>query len=142
MHKREIGWKCKTGHFCPDSRPAAWSSVPDLVRYTARRVLMQSGVVGAGDGQAATRLFYNPWNLPALIQTSGATLFAVADLHTFSIKFFDHLTHTQPRHSGIWHLAGSEVVFGFWALVLNQACCQDLGCADAARPLFCAALSE
>ncbi|MEY4864028.1 MAG: hypothetical protein RLZ51_2123 [Pseudomonadota bacterium] len=49
-----------------------------------------------------------------------AGLFALAVLHTFSTKFFEHLAHTQPRHAGIWHLMGEvEVVFGFWAMVLT-----------------------
>lgn len=48
-----------------------------------------------------------------------ATLFAVAILHTFLTKFFDHLAQVRPAHAGIWHLLGEvEVVFGFWALVL------------------------
>lgn len=58
-------------------------------------------------------------NNPTLIQIIGAALFAIAVLHTFSTKFFEHLAHTQPRHAGIWHLLGEiEVVFGFWAMVL------------------------
>lgn len=49
-----------------------------------------------------------------------AALFALAVLHTFSTKFFEHLAHTHPRHAGIWHLLGEvEVVFGFWAMVLT-----------------------
>lgn len=49
----------------------------------------------------------------------GAVLFALAVVHTFSTRFFEHLAHRQPRHAGIWHLLGEvEVVFGFWALVL------------------------
>ena len=49
----------------------------------------------------------------------GAALFAVAILHTFSTKFFEHLAHTRPAHAGVWHLLGEvEVVFGFWAMVL------------------------
>jgi hypothetical protein len=56
---------------------------------------------------------------PTLIQILGATLFAVAVLHTFSTKFFERLAHARPRHAGIWHLLGEvEVVFGFWAMVL------------------------
>lgn len=56
---------------------------------------------------------------PTLIQIIGATLFAVAVLHTFSTKFFERLAHQNPRHAGIWHLLGEvEVVFGFWAMVL------------------------
>lgn len=49
----------------------------------------------------------------------GAALFAVAILHTFSTKFFEHLAHTRPAHAGMWHLLGEvEVVFGFWAMIL------------------------
>ena len=56
---------------------------------------------------------------PTAIQLIGAVLFAVAILHTFSTKFFEHLAHTRPAHAGIWHLLGEvEVVFGFWAMVL------------------------
>lgn len=48
-----------------------------------------------------------------------AGLFALAVLHTFSTKFFEHLAHTHPRHAGIWHLLGEvEVVFGLWAMAL------------------------
>jgi hypothetical protein len=55
---------------------------------------------------------YLPW--------IAAGLFALAVLHTFSTKFFEHLAHTHPRHAGIWHLLGEvEVVFGFWAMVLT-----------------------
>jgi hypothetical protein len=55
---------------------------------------------------------YLPW--------IAAGLFALAVLHTFSTKFFEHLAHTQPRHAGLWHLMGEvEVVFGFWAMVLT-----------------------
>ena len=58
-------------------------------------------------------------NAPTLIQIIGATLFAIAVLHTFSTRFFEHLAHTRPRHAGVWHLLGEvEVVFGFWAMVL------------------------
>ena len=56
---------------------------------------------------------------PSAIQLIGAALFAVAILHTFSTKFFEHLAHTRPAHAGIWHLLGEvEVVFGFWAMVM------------------------
>lgn len=56
---------------------------------------------------------------PTPIQWAGTALFALAVLHTFSTKFFEHLAHIQPRHAGIWHLLGEvEVVFGFWAMVL------------------------
>lgn len=46
-------------------------------------------------------------------------LFALAILHTFSTKYFEHRAHLSPRHRGIWHLLGEvEVVFGFWAMLL------------------------
>ena len=57
---------------------------------------------------------YLPW--------IAAGLFALAVLHTFCTKFFEHLAHTQPRHAGLWHwLAEVEVVFGLWAMVLALA---------------------
>lgn len=56
---------------------------------------------------------------PTSIQVIGAVLFALAVLHTFSTKFFERLSHRNPRHAGVWHLLGEvEVVFGFWAMVL------------------------
>lgn len=56
---------------------------------------------------------------PAPIQIVGTVLFAVAILHTFSVKLFERLETSRPRHKGIWHLLGEvEVVFGFWAMVL------------------------
>jgi len=58
-------------------------------------------------------------NSPTAAELLGALLFALALLHTFSTKWFEHLAHTQPRHAGLWHLLGEvEVVFGFWAMVL------------------------
>ena len=59
---------------------------------------------------------------PTTIELIGAILFAIAIIHTFSTKFFEHLAHTRPAHSGIWHFLGEvEVVFGLWALVLTVA---------------------
>ena len=56
---------------------------------------------------------------PSLINIIGATLFAIAIIHTFSTKYFLHLAHIHPKHSGILHLLGEiEVVFGFWAMIL------------------------
>ena len=53
------------------------------------------------------------------IQLTGATLFGLAILHTFSTKYFEHLAHTRPGHAGLWHLLGEvETVFGFWSFVL------------------------
>lgn len=55
-------------------------------------------------------------------QIVSAVLFALAIVHTFATKYFEHLAHRQPRHAGLWHLLGEvEVVFGFWALVLALA---------------------
>ena len=46
-------------------------------------------------------------------------VFAIALLHTFSVKFFERLAQRSPHHSGLFHLLGEvEVVFGFWAFVL------------------------
>lgn len=56
---------------------------------------------------------------PTTIQIAGAAIFAIAVLHTFSTKFFEHLAHTSKRHAGMWHMLGEvEVVFGFWAMVM------------------------
>lgn len=56
---------------------------------------------------------------PTTIQVIGAVLFALAVLHTFSIRFFDYLANKRPSHAGLWHLLGEvETVFGFWAIVL------------------------
>jgi len=56
---------------------------------------------------------------PQTIEVIAAVLFAIAIVHTFSTKFFEHLAHTQPRHAGIWHLLDEvEIVFGVWAMVL------------------------
>lgn len=56
---------------------------------------------------------------PTSIQLIAAVLFALAVVHTFSTKYFEHLAYIQPQHAGIWHLLGEvEVVFGFWAMVL------------------------
>lgn len=59
---------------------------------------------------------------PTSIELIAAVLFAIALIHTFSTKFFEHLAHTRPTHAGIWHFLGEvEVVFGFWAMVLIVA---------------------
>ena len=53
------------------------------------------------------------------LEITGAALFALAVLHTFSTRFFEHLAHTRTAHAGVWHLFGEvETVFGFWAFVL------------------------
>ncbi|QDQ27003.1 DUF1646 domain-containing protein [Chitinimonas arctica] len=59
---------------------------------------------------------------PTTLQLVGATLFAIALIHTFSTKYFERLAHRWPRHAGIWHLLGEvEVVFGFYAMLLVLA---------------------
>lgn len=56
---------------------------------------------------------------PTHIQLVAAVLFALALLHTFSTKYFEHLAHTRPAHAGVWHLlAEVEIVFGFWAMIM------------------------
>lgn len=56
---------------------------------------------------------------PTTIQLVGTILFAIALIHTFSTKYFEHLAHTGSRNVGLWHLLGEvEIVFGFWAMVL------------------------
>jgi hypothetical protein len=59
---------------------------------------------------------------PSTIEIIGATLFALAIIHTFSTKLFERLAHSRPGHAGLWHLLGEvEVVFGFWAMLLVLA---------------------
>jgi hypothetical protein len=53
------------------------------------------------------------------LELVGAVLFALAVLHTFSTRYFQHLAHTRTAHAGLWHLLGEvETVFGFWAFLL------------------------
>jgi Putative Na+/H+ antiporter len=73
---------------------------------------------------------------PTAIQITGAAIFALAVLHTFSTKFFEHLAHTRPNHAGLWHLMGEvEVVFGFWAMVMMFAMLGLTGTKEAAHYL-------
>lgn len=56
---------------------------------------------------------------PTSLQLIGTILFALALIHTFSTKYFEHLAHTESKNVGLWHLLGEvEIVFGFWAMVL------------------------
>lgn len=56
---------------------------------------------------------------PSTIQLIATALFALALIHTFSTKWFEHLAHTRPAHAGLWHLlAEVEIVFGVWAMLL------------------------
>ena len=53
------------------------------------------------------------------INLIGTAIFAIAVLHTFSTKFFEHLAHQSQYHARFWHLLGEvEIVFGLWAMVL------------------------
>ena len=62
----------------------------------------------------------------------GATIFAIALVHTFSTKFFERLAHRHPEHAGMWHLLGEvEIVFGFWAMVMIVAMAILVGPAEA-----------
>jgi hypothetical protein len=56
---------------------------------------------------------------PGIVEIAAAAIFAVAVLHTFSARYFQHLARVNPSHAGLWHMLGEvEVVFGFWAMVL------------------------
>ncbi len=53
------------------------------------------------------------------IQYLAALIFALAVLHTFCTKYFQHLAHADASNAGLWHLLGEvEVVFGFWSFIL------------------------
>jgi hypothetical protein len=53
------------------------------------------------------------------VELAGATIFALALIHTFLARQFEVLSHRLPRHAGLFHFLGEvEVVFGFWALIL------------------------
>lgn len=59
---------------------------------------------------------------PTTVQIVAAALFALALIHTFSTKYFEHLAHTRPAHAGVWHLlAEVEIVFGVWAMAFMVA---------------------
>ena len=81
-----------------------------------------SGWVKVGPPHCTALSVGDPFmNHPALPWIA-AGIFALAVLHTFSTKYFEHLAHANPRHAGIWHLLGEvEVVFGLWAMVLAIA---------------------
>ena len=56
---------------------------------------------------------------PTLIEIIATLTFGLALIHTFAASQFQHLAHTHPRHSGLFHLLGEvEVVFGVWAAIL------------------------
>jgi hypothetical protein len=66
------------------------------------------------------------------VQVTAAIIFAVALVHTFAAKQFERLAQRYPKHAGLFHLAGEvEVVFGFWAIVLDLAMALTSGGASA-----------
>jgi hypothetical protein len=73
---------------------------------------------------------------PGVLEIVAAAIFAVAVIHTFSTKRFEHLARIQPRHAGLWHLLGEvEAVFGFWAMVLLLFMAAHLGTKSALQYL-------
>lgn len=72
------------------------------------------------DGRAAShRSLALTFPTDSFLQWMAAAVFALALIHSFSTRFFEHLAHTHPRHAGLWHLLGEvEVVFGLWACLL------------------------
>ena len=83
------------------------------------------------------------------IQILGTTLFALAVLHTFSIKVFQHMALKFPEGSvqeNLFHLLGEvEIVFGLWAgflvagialLASGQEAIQYVESANFTEPLF------
>jgi hypothetical protein len=69
---------------------------------------------------------------PGLTEFAAAAIFALAVLHTFSTRRFEHLATVRPRHAGLWHLLGEvEVAFGFWAMVLLLVLAARVGSAEA-----------
>ena len=80
---------------------------------------------------------------PSSIEIVAAVIFAVAVLHTFTTRHFEHLAHAQPEHAGLWHLLGEvEVVFGFWALVLMILVAASAGSRDAVAYLESRSFTE
>ncbi|MCS6810369.1 MAG: putative Na+/H+ antiporter, partial [Tepidimonas sp.] len=70
------------------------------------------------------------------MQWLAAVLFALALIHTFSTKFFEHLAHTHPAHAGVWHLLGEvEIVFGVWAMLFVALAAASVGAAPALQYL-------
>ncbi|MDX9746016.1 MAG: putative Na+/H+ antiporter [Syntrophales bacterium] len=55
----------------------------------------------------------------ASLEIIAAVIFALAIIHVFSVKYFEHLANRSEKHAGLFHLLGEiEVVFGIWAMVL------------------------
>jgi Putative Na+/H+ antiporter len=72
------------------------------------------------DGRAAShRSFALSVPTDSFLSWLAAAVFALALVHSFSTRYFEHLAHTHPQHAGLWHLLGEvEVVFGLWASFL------------------------
>ena len=65
---------------------------------------------------------------PNTLGIAASAIFAIAIVHVFSTRQFEHLAHIQPRHAGLWHLLGEvEVVFGVWSLVLLAVMASQIG---------------
>lgn len=57
--------------------------------------------------------------LPISLETISAIVFALAIIHVFSVKYFEHLANKSTKHAGLFHLIGEiEIVFGVWAMIL------------------------
>lgn len=70
--------------------------------------------------------------LPIDFEVLASFIFALALIHTFAAKQFEHLAHAYPKHAGLLHLLGEvEIVFGFWAIVLVCAMSLWLGTTEA-----------
>jgi hypothetical protein len=61
------------------------------------------------------------FSVPMAMQYLGTVLFACAVIHTFMVKYFEHIAHRFPEGSvaeNLFHfLAEVEVVFGFWSAI-------------------------
>ena len=59
---------------------------------------------------------------PSHLEILGTVLFAIAVVHTFSVKVFQHQAQKYREGSileNLFHLLGEiEIVFGFWAAIL------------------------
>jgi hypothetical protein len=66
------------------------------------------------------------------LELAAVAIFALALVHTFAARQFEHLARVYPRHAGLLHLLGEvEVVFGFWAMVLLVFMAMHFGTQDA-----------
>ena len=83
---------------------------------------------------------------PDPVQLVGAAIFVVALAHVFLASRIERFAARLPRHGGLFHLLGeTEVVFGFWAIVLvaflafargNDEAIAYLEARDYTEPLF------